>query len=313
MVVLNGSQEGLFIMAYMFLDQEDSVVVCEPTYPGAISAFAAFCPNFVSVPLDSNGLETNALERKLNEMKRNGKRMPKFIYTIPSGHNPGGVRLSEPRRKHLVRIAADFDILILEDDPYELIKLDDTPLLPTLQSLDQKGLVVRLDSFSKIFAPGLRIGYASGPADLIRKFVYFKQSSSLHTSMFIQEILLRFLRSIGFESFRDHIRNNCLLYRSNRDAMLEAVNKFLPGEVRYNVPREGMFIWFELPKECNSRRMIEHDAEELKVLLVPGDAFSTQGGLKNCMRASFSLVTPARIEEGVRRFSRMIERELRRR
>ena len=310
LVVLNGCQEGLFIMAYLFLNPDDRVVVSEPTYPGTLAAFKSFTKNFIGIPLDPEGMNTNILEERLSNIELTGQGLPKFIYVIPNGHNPGGVALSEKRRKHLIRIANDYDLIVLEDDPYQLIKLEDTPLPKTLQSLDTEERVVRLDSFSKIFAPGLRIGYASGPAEIMRQFVLFKQSSNLHTSMFIQEVLLKYLQASGHENFRQHIRKNCQLYRTNRDAMLAAVEKYLPPEVKYNVPQEGMFIWFELPEQCNAQRMIDNYCEELKVILVPGQAFSTQNGCKNCMRASFSLVTPQQIEQGIKRFAEMIRLEM---
>ncbi len=309
-VVLNGSQEGLFIMAYLFLGKDDVVAVSEPTFPGALSAFQSFCKNFIPIPLDANGMNTEILEQKLSRRKSNSERLPKFIYVIPNGHNPGGVALSQKRREHLIRIANEFDVLILEDDPYQLIKLEDTPNIPTLQSMDKEDRVIRLDSFSKIFAPGLRIGYASGPAEIIHQFVLFKQASNLHTSMFIQEVLLQFIHETGFEEFQAHIRKNCQLYRANRDAMVSAAQKYLPQKVIFNIPGEGMFIWFQMPEQCNAQQMINRYCKDFKVVLVPGNAFSTENGLHNCMRASFSLVTPDQITEGMKRFGKMLEREL---
>jgi 2-aminoadipate transaminase len=310
LVVTNGSQEGLFIMAYLFADEHDSIALSEPAYPGALSAFKSFTHNFVSVPLDGHGLDTVALEGELTALSHEGKRLPKFIYTVPSGHNPGGVALLFERREHMLEIASRFDLLVLEDDPYQLVKLDGSDPLPTLQSMDKDGRVVRLDSFSKVFAPGLRIGYATGPSEIIRQFVLFKQSSNLHTSTFIQAILHKYMTTAGHDAFREHIRGNCELYRRNRDAMLDAAAEFLPEQVRYNVPTEGMFIWFVLPEGCDARRMVEEHSEDLKVLLVPGSAFSTNGGLTNCMRASFSLVTPDLVREGMRRFGEMVKLEL---
>jgi 2-aminoadipate transaminase len=179
LVVTNGSQESLFIMPYLFANPDDSIALSEPAYPGALSAFKSFTKNFVSVPLDENGMDTAVLEKELGRIADAGGRLPKFIYTVPSGHNPGGVALSLARREHMMGIARRFDVLVLEDDPYQLVKLGDLPVLPSLQSMDTEGRVVRLDSFSKIFAPGLRIGYASGPPEIIRQFVLFKQSSNL--------------------------------------------------------------------------------------------------------------------------------------
>lgn len=312
-VVLNGCQEGLFIMAYLFANPDDSIVLSEPNYPGTLAAFRSFTKNFITVPLDKDGLQTEILNDKLEMIEMTGEALPKFIYEIPNGHNPGGVSLSLERRKQLLEIAERFDLFILEDDPYQLLKLDDRPPLPTLQSLDKSGRrVIRLDSFSKIFAPGLRIGYASGPADVMRQFVLFKQSANLHTSTFIQVILLKYLQAAGYEQFQQLIRKNCEAYRRNRDAMIAAARRHLIPEVKYNIPSEGMFIWFELPKECNAQRMIEEQCEELKVLLVPGNAFSAQNGCQNYMRASFSMVTPEQIEEGIKRFNEMIKCELHR-
>jgi 2-aminoadipate transaminase len=309
LVVLNGSQEGLFIMAYLFLDEDDFVVVSEPSYPGAISAFKSFTKNFLPVPLDSDGMQTDVLAMLLNERQSRGLKLPKFIYTIPNGHNPGGVTLSLSRRKAMMEIAHQFDLLILEDDPYQLLQLDDVNPLPTLQSLDTDGRVVRLDSFSKIFAPGLRLGYASGSQEIIQQFVYFKQSSNINTSSLIQKLVGMYLEKAGFSNFMAQIQQNCQLYRRNRDAMLAAAKQYLPPSIRYNSPTAGMFIWFELPAQCDSTRMIEASAGDLKVVLVPGTAFSTRAGLKNFMRASFSMVSPAQIDEGIHRFALMIHRE----
>lgn len=309
-VVLNGCQEGLFIMAYLLTDADDSIVLDEPTYPGALAAFKSFTRNFVAIPLDENGMDTAVLEGRIGDLAAAGRKLPKFIYTVPSGHNPAGVALSVERRRHLMDVASRFDILVLEDDPYQLVRLDDSPPPPTLQSMDQDGRVVRLDSFSKVFAPGLRIGYASGPAEILRQFELFKQSANLHTSMFIQALLHKYMTVGGHEAFRAHIARNCEFYRRNRDVMLHAAGEFLPPEVRYNTPGEGLFVWFVLPEACDARRMMEEQCEKLKVILVPGGAFSTLGGLANCMRASFSMVSPEQIREGMRRFGEMVKAEL---
>jgi len=307
LIVLNGCQEGLFIMAYLFQNQNDSIIMSEPSYPGTLSAFRSFSKNFITVPIDSNGLKTDIVENELEHIKATGGILPKIIYTIPNGHNPGGVTLSIERRKHLIEIANRWDLIVLEDDPYQLLELDNKPNPPTIQSLDTEGRVVRLDSFSKIFAPGLRIGYATGPSEIIRQFVLFKQSANLHTSSFIQVVLYRYLQKAGVKNFSQLIKKNCEMYRINRNAMVEAAKKYLPPAVKYNIPGSGMFIWFELPSQYNAKQMIEKQCEELKVLLVPGNAFSSKNGLNNFMRASFSLVPPEQITEGIRRFAEMIK------
>jgi DNA-binding transcriptional MocR family regulator len=312
-VTLNGAQEGLFIMAYLFLDEEDSVVVSEPTYPGALAAFRTFTQRFVSIPLDEKGMDTDALEKRLEEIAAAGERLPKFIYTIPNGHNPGGVSLAPERRERMIAIARRFDILILDDDPYQMIRLDKNNESPTtLQSLDQEGLVVRLDSFSKIFAPGLRIGYASGDPAIIERFVLFKQAANLHTSSLTQVLLARCLEETGARGFMDRIEENCLFYRKNRDVMVESAGEFLPEGIDFNTPEAGFFVWFRMPDRCSAESMVRLDSRELGVLLVPGSGFSATGKLDNCMRASFATATPENICEGMRRFGVMVHREFER-
>jgi DNA-binding transcriptional MocR family regulator len=310
--VLNGAQEGLHTMAYLFLDEGDSVALSEPAYPGAMAAFRAFTQRFLPVPLDSQGMITTELERLLAKRKAAGESLPKFIYEVPNGNNPAGVSLSLERRSHLLQLASKYNLLILEDDPYQLVQLEDRNLLPTIQSLDTEERVLRLDSFSKIFAPGLRLGYASGQADIIRYFQLYKQGSNLHTSAMDQALLAGFLASHSHEEFRALVRENCKIYRRNRDAVLVAAKRVLPPDIRYNIPQAGMFLWFELPERFDTDRMMELDGVELGIILLPGSAFSTTGGLKNHMRASFSMILPEQAEEGMMRFFQMIERERKR-
>ena len=310
--VLSGSQEGLHTMAYLFLDTDDCVALSEPAYSGALGAFRAFTERFIPVPLDTAGMITTELERALATRKAAGERMPKFVYEVPNGHNPAGVSLSLERRRHLLQIASRYDLLILEDDPYQLLRLDDHECVPTLQSLDGGARVVRLDSFSKIFAPGLRLGYASGPAEIIGYFQLYKQGANLHTSAMDQSILAGFFAGHTYEEFRALIRENCGVYRRNRDAVLAAARMHLPADIRYTVPAEGMFLWFEMPEGFDAGRMMTADGMELGVLLIPGESFSTTGGLKNYMRASFSMIEPEQVEEGMIRFAGMIDRERKR-
>lgn len=309
-MMLTGSQEGLFIMAYLFLDAGDSVVLSEPAYPGALSAISAFCRNFVTVPLDDCGMQTDVLEARLGRMKAAGEALPKFIYTVPSGHNPGGVTLTLERRKHLLRIAEKYDLLILEDDPYQLVQIEGETKLPTIQALEGTcERVARLDSFSKILAPGLRVGYVSGSPELIRQFILFKQAANLHTSMLDQAMIHAFLDAHGFDGFQAEIAQNCAFYRKNRDAMVTASQEHLPKQVRFNIPRHGMFIWYQLPRGFDTRRMIREDCAEVKVVLVPGASFAVHSDLSHCMRASYAMVAPDEIDEGIKRFAAMMERE----
>ena len=193
-----------------------------------------------------------------------------------------------------------------------MVQLEDLEPMPTLQSMDREERVVRLDSFSKIFAPGLRLGYASGPAEIISYFQLYKQGSNLHTSAMDQSLLAGFFANHTYEEFRAMIRENCGIYRRNRDAVLAAARKYLPADIRDNVPLAGMFLWFEMPEGFDAERMVETDGMELGVLLVLGSGFSTTGGLKNFMRASFSMIVPEQVEESMIRFAKMIDRERKR-
>ncbi len=308
LAVLNGSQEGLYILADLLLDEGDEVLVCEPTYPGALAAFRSFTDRFVAVPLDAEGMRTDLLAELLDGRAARGEPLPRFIYTIASGHNPAGVTLSEPRRRQLCETARRHGIPILEDDPYELVQLEEAARPPTLQSLAPE-LVVRLDSFSKILCPGLRLGYASGPAAAMRAIVLHKQASNLHTSSFAQALLAAYLRADGPEGLLARIRANVELYRRNRDAMVAGARRHLPEDVRFQVPGAGMFLWFDLPAGFDGERMLREDAEALGVVLVPGAHFSTQGGCRNALRASFSMLDPERADEAMRRFGELVRRE----
>ncbi|MBN1944673.1 MAG: PLP-dependent aminotransferase family protein [Bradymonadales bacterium] len=309
LLVLNGSQEGIYILADLFLEEGDEVVLSEPTYPGALIAFSSFTDRFLTVPMDDQGMRVDLLEDLLEQRKAAGEPLPKLIYDIPNGHNPAGVNLAESRRQKLAELAVRHRIPVIEDDPYQLLRLDDSPREPTLQRLAPE-LVFRLDSFSKILCPGLRLGYVTAPDEIIRAMALYKQAANLQTSSLAQAILNGYFKTEGHTGLMQRVAENVRFYRTNRDAMVQAAHQYLPQEVRFAVPQAGMFIWFELPEGCDSSRMIAQDCAELKVLLVPGSAFAVHSDLRGAMRASYAMVNAEQIELGVLRFSRMIENEL---
>ncbi|MBN2797986.1 MAG: PLP-dependent aminotransferase family protein [Deltaproteobacteria bacterium] len=307
-MVLTGSQEGLYLVADVLLDEGDEVIVGEPTYPGALAAFRSFTERFTAIPLDGDGMRTDLLEALLQARVDAGERLPALIYLIPNGDNPSGTTLSAERRAHLAALAQRFEVPVLEDDPYLLLSLDGETRLPTIQSMAPEW-VIRLDSFSKILSPGLRIGYASGPSEVMRAMTLHKQASTLQSSSFTQAILQAIFEEVGFTELEARVGRSMAVYRRNRDAMVEAARRLLPAEVRFTPPAAGMFLWLELPEGYLADRMIREDLDELPVITVPGGAFSTGGGLRHCVRASFSLADQASIEEGMRRLAAMIERE----
>ena len=304
--VLNGSQEGLFIAAYLLVDEGDSIIVSEPTYPGAISAFSSFKATYVPITLQRDGMDTDELAETLSTLQKENKKLPKFIYTIPNGHNPGGVTMSLAKRKKLLEVAEQYDILVIEDDPYELISYTDEKIT-SLQELDTEGRVIRFDSFSKIFVPGFRVGYVSGNPEIVRHFELFKQSSNLHTSTFNQRILAAYLGEEGPPALLKHIKTSCAKYNVHRSAIVKAAKELLPETVQFEEPKSGLFVWFRLAEGTDAGAMHEKFTESHKVLLVPGYGFSTKGGCRNCMRASFSSVAPETLREGIERFAKMIK------
>ena len=304
--VLNGSQEGLFILSYLLLETGDAVVLSEPSYPGAISAFSSFKASFVPIPLDRDGMDMECLEQRLKDREKEGKAPPKFIYTIPKGHNPGGISMSLKKRRKLLEIAQIHELIVLEDDPYELLRYD-TEELPSLQSLDPDGRVIRLDSFSKIFLPGLRLGYVSAASEIVRLFELVKQSLNLHSSSFNQAILASYLQKEGAYGLLEEVRKTCSLYVQKRDLIVDAAREYLPEAVEFDEPQGGFFLWLRLPEKIDARELHSRFTESHKVLLVPGYGFSTQNACRNCMRASFATVSSEDLREGIARFSRMLE------
>ncbi len=310
-LVLTGSQEALFMLGFLLIDEGDVVALSEPAYPGALAAFRPFRPRYMPVGMDEQGMKVEQLERMLEETPP--ERRPVFVYTVPCGHNPAGVTMSLERRKRLVKLSERFSIPIVEDDPYQLVKLDDDAQQPpTLQALSLEsgeGEVVRLDSFSKIFAPGLRLGYVTGPRGILEKMLLFKQASTLHTPSLTQAMLAQWLAREGTDPLMSLIERNRAFYRRNRDALLEAAERYLPAGTAWTKPAWGMFVWFTFPPGTDTAKMLEEKMADSGVLLVPGNCFSTTGGLRDCARASFSMADPNALEEAMKRLGKILRDE----
>jgi len=304
--ILNGSQEGIFILAYLLIEKNRPVIMSEPCYPGAKAAFLAFTNELIPVSISHDGMDMENLSEILKNLKENSI-TPAFIYTVPTGHNPAGVTMSLKKRYRLLELAYKFDTFILEDDPYQLVNYKKEKKLPTLYSLDTEGKVIRLDSFSKIFVPGMRIGYITANKEILRMVTLFKQAANLHTSTFNQVILLNYLKKAGNEGFYAHISRVCEFYKKNRDIAVKALNTELNEKVNFNVPDAGLFIWLELNKDIDTGNMFEKMREKHKVLMVKGNAFSLKNQLKNCARLSFGTLCEEEIYTGIKRFKHMIE------
>lgn len=292
-LITTGSQSGLDLTAKLFIDEGD-VILCEsPSYLGALMAFNVFRPRWVEIATDDDGMQPESLERAL-------KATPgvKLIYTVPNFQNPSGRTWSAERRRRLAALSLKFHVPVIEDNPYGELCYDGvTP--PCVQTLDEAGLVISLGTFSKIFAPGLRIGWVAGKRRFIDKYVILKQASDLHSSTFDQMLTAAYMDAFDFEKDLDLKRR---VYKSRRDAMVEALEREMPEGVRFTRPRGGLFLWVELPESVDARLLLEACLKR-NVAFVPGGAFFPVRERKNTLRLNFSNMPEERIREGVRRMA----------
>jgi 2-aminoadipate transaminase len=304
-LITSGSQQALDLLGKIFINRGDRILVESPTYMGALQAWNAYGAEYVTVSSDDNGMNTDALEEAL----RTG---PKFIYILPNFQNPTGVTLSLERRKKLVELADRFGIPIIEDDPYGQLRYEGDHL-PSVVVLDgslrsnsdacYRGNVIYLSTFSKILAPGIRLGWVIAPPEVIRKLVLAKQGADLHTATFNQVVT----HEVGRGGFLDHhIYHICEVYSERRDAMLEALQKYMPPDVHWTHPQGGLFLWVTLPEGVNTEEIFPL-AVAKKVAYVPGRSFHPRGGGLNTMRLNFSYCKPEVIDEGIARLANVFE------
>ncbi len=307
-LITSGSQQALDLIGKLLINGGDRVLVEAPTYLGALQAFTVYGAEYVSVPIDQDGLRTNQLEEAL----RSG---PKFMYVLPNFQNPGGVTLCEPRRHELVLLAEKYGIPIIEDDPYGQLRFEGEHL-PPLLVLDRDNLrrddgklgnVIYLSTFSKTLAPGLRLGWIVAPPDVISKLVQLKQGADLHTSTFDQMVAYEVVHD-GF--LDEHVKKIRAVYRERRDVMLAALAEYFPPEITWTHPQGGLFLWVTLPEGLDMEHLFQAAVRE-NVAFVPGDCFYPGGdeGSRH-MRLNFSHSTPQQIREGIRRLGLAVAREL---
>ena len=298
-----GSQQGLDLSGKLFLDEGDAVLCESPTYLGAVQAFAAYRPRFVEVATDADGMLPDALECALAETPR-----VKLIYVVPDFQNPTGRTWSLERRRALTAAARRHGVVIVEDHPYDDLRFEGDRL-PPLMTLDPAGEIVFLGTFSKIFCPGLRIGWLTAPRHLFEKYVLVKQGVDLHTSTLSQRQLTLYLKLHDIDANIERMRE---LYRRRRDAMLQAMAREFPPEVTYNLPHGGLFLWVELPERLNARDLLAECGRH-GVVFVPGGSFFPNGGHENTLRLNFSNMDEVRIAEGIRRMGAVLRARLARR
>ncbi|MCD6357707.1 MAG: aminotransferase [Thermoprotei archaeon] len=305
-VVTAGSQEALELLARILIDKGDVVFMENPTYLGAIQAFRIYEPRMLGVPLDGEGMRVDVLEGKLKRARAQGLRV-KAIYVIPTCQNPTGISLSGDRRKRLLELAEEYDFLVVEDDPYSYFVFEGASP-PPLKSLDTSGRVIYLSTASKVLAPGLRVGWLVAEEELLDKVVTAKQAVTLQTSTLSQFVLLEALRRGVVERQLPRLRK---IYRSKRDAMLEALDEYMPDGVKWTRPSGGMFVWLEVPEALDMSALLYRALRRYKVAYVPGTAFHVEGGGHNTARLSYSYPPVEAIREAIRRLASLISDSLR--
>lgn len=298
-LITSGSQQALDFVGRLFVNRGDYIVVESPTYLGALQAWNAYGAQYIPVRADEHGMIVDELEAAL----RVG---PKFIYVLPNFQNPSGSTLSLERRKQLVRIADKYGVPIIEDDPYGQLRYEGEHI-PSIVALDSEyrgsngghysGNVIYLSTFSKLLAPGLRLGWVIAPVEVIQKLVMSKQAADLHTSSINQYVAYEVAKG-GF--LDEHVKVIRATYKERRDVMIEMMEEMFPAGVTWRKPKGGMFLWSVLPEGMDSAEVLKR-AIEKKVAFVPGEAFHPTGGGKNTLRLNFSYSSPETIREGITR------------
>jgi 2-aminoadipate transaminase len=304
-LITSGSQQALDLIGKVFINPGDRILVEEPTYLGALQAWNAYGAEYVTVPMDENGMVTDALDNAL----RSGV---KFIYVLPNFQNPTGVTLSQERRQELIEIADRYGVPIIEDDPYGQLRYEGENL-PTIVSMDNeyrknggneyRGNVIYLSTFSKTLAPGLRLAWVIAPAHVIRKLVQAKQGADLHTATFNQIVAYEVARG-GF--IDRHIWLIRRVYGERRNIMLDAMEELFPPGVKWTKPQGGLFLWGMLPIGMDTTEVFKI-AVARKVAFVPGTSFFALGGGKNTMRLNFSYSNPDQIQIGIERLGNVLK------
>jgi DNA-binding transcriptional MocR family regulator len=302
-VVTVGSQQALDLLARIFIDPGDVVLVEAPSYVGALGAFAAYQADVVHVAMDDDGLIPEALEEAIRRTAATG-RQAKFLYTVPNFHNPAGVTLAAGRRPRILDICRRAGLLVVEDNPYGLLGFDGEPMR-TLRADDGEG-VVYLGTFSKTFAAGVRVGWAVAPPAIKDKLILAAESAVLCHSSFSQLTVREYLTT---QPWREQVKTFRELYRERRDATLSALSRMMPPGCRWTRPAGGFYVWLRLPEGVDSKAMLPR-AIASRVAYVPGTGFYADGSGGQYARLCYSFPSPDRIGEGIRRLASVIETEI---
>src|SRR5256714_721928 len=300
-IVTTGGQQVIDLVSKTLIDPGDVVIAEGPTYPGAVPTFSSYQADVVQIDMDADGMRVDLLEEELARLDREG-RTPKFIYTVPSFQNPAGVTMSAPGRKRLVEIAHERELLVLEDNPYGLLRYEGEPL-PPLYALDGGVYVMYLGTFSKILSPGIRLGWVVAPPPVLDKINQGKAGVDLCTSTLSQLMVQAYFSEVRW---RDYVDSLTEIYRTRRDTMLDALAEHFPPQAEWTRPGGGLFIWATLPDFIDTTDLLARALRD-NVAFVPGEQAYFDGRGRNSMRLNFSISDEDTIREGIRRIGKVIE------
>jgi GntR family transcriptional regulator/MocR family aminotransferase len=298
-LLTSGCQQALDLLRQTFLQPGDEVVIENPTYPGALSLFCQPSYQFISAPVGEQGVDLDALEDVLR------RRRPKLIYVVPTFHNPTGLTMDLTARRRLIELAARYRVPVVEDEIYRELRYDGAAL-PSLKALDPYGVVIYLNSFSKVGFPGLRVGWVIAPRLVIEHLQALRQRSDLHGNLLAQAALNDFARQGLFQKHLQRCRRNYVL---RRDAMLAALERYFPRESRWIKPEGGMAIWVRLPESLNANELLAQ-AQAQGIYFTPGPRFYASGIRSDALRLSFTTVTSSQIEAGVKCLGKLVEKQM---
>ena len=300
-IITAGSQQGLSLLGQLFLNEGDIVLVESPTYLGALNAFKLCKPEFVEVPTDEKGIIPEELKKILEKY---GDRV-RMMYVIPEFQNPTGITWPVERRKAFMDLINQYDFPVLEDDPYGELRYDGDKV-PSLKSMDTKGNIIFLGSFSKILMPGLRIAWMVADPVIIDKVVKLKQAVDLQASSFGQRQTSYYIDMFDLD---EHVAKIKALYKKRRDLMCESMKKYFPEGITFTYPEGGLFTWVTLPEGMDAKELMPKVLAK-NVAYVPGGPFYPHGGNANHFRLNYSNMPEDRIVEGIKRLADVLKEEL---
>jgi len=304
LVITTASQQGLDLLSKVFIDRGDIVICGLPSYLGGLSAFNSYGAEMIGIEFDEHGMRSDRLRKVVEDLTAENKK-PKFVYIIPDFQNPAGVTMPDFRRKEIIKIAHEYNLLIVEDSPYKELRFEGEHQT-SLYVLDGNGQVITMGTFSKIFVPGFRIGWIIADQAIVDKFVVGKQAADLCTPPFVQKISARYLAKGYFE---ENLKKTIAMYKEKKALMMKYFDEQMPEGVSWTKPEGGLFLFMYLPEGMDAAKLFER-AIKNNVAFVTGDVFHCDGSGKNTLRINFSYSSKDQICEGVKRLAKAIREEM---